>query len=186
MRDLTLNKDSDHFVDTTNMINGGILCRKMALFSEDCCHIFPAKEVPRMIGWRFRSVTALLVLVSLVALFVTACGETPTTAPPSQEIQETTPETTQPQTEQSTITEPTPSQEQATTKATPPAPAVTTSKPAPPPVVEKQEVTVYVTRTGAKYHRSGCRYLARSCIPISLEDAKASGYGPCSVCGPPL
>ncbi len=33
-------------------------------------------------------------------------------------------------------------------------------------------VTVYVTRTGSKYHRAGCRYLRKSCIPMSLEDAK--------------
>lgn len=33
---------------------------------------------------------------------------------------------------------------------------------------------VYVTRTGSKYHRDGCRYLSRSRIPISLRDAKAS------------
>ncbi len=28
--------------------------------------------------------------------------------------------------------------------------------------------TVYITRTGAKYHRDGCQYLRRSRIPISL------------------
>lgn len=67
----------------------------------------------------------------------------------------------------------------------PPEPVVTPTPQTTPPVVEKQEVTVYVTRTGSKYHRSGCRYLARSCIPISLEDAKTQGYGPCSICGPP-
>jgi len=44
--------------------------------------------------------------------------------------------------------------------------------------------TVYVTKTGSKYHRSGCRYLSRSQIPISLEDAIRK-YGACSVCGPP-
>ena len=45
--------------------------------------------------------------------------------------------------------------------------------------------TVYVTRTGSKYHQKGCRYLARSQIPISLEDA-ANAYQPCSVCSPPV
>jgi hypothetical protein len=48
------------------------------------------------------------------------------------------------------------------------------------------DVTVYVTNTGAKYHNDGCRYLRKSRIPMSLEDAKASGYDPCSVCGPPM
>jgi hypothetical protein len=45
--------------------------------------------------------------------------------------------------------------------------------------------TVYITRTGEKYHRSGCRYLSSSKIAISLADAKARGYTPCSVCDPP-
>lgn len=47
---------------------------------------------------------------------------------------------------------------------------------------ETQSVTVYITRTGEKYHRSGCRYLSNSKIPISLSNAKASGYTACSVC----
>jgi len=47
------------------------------------------------------------------------------------------------------------------------------------------QVTVYVTRTGEKYHRAGCRYLSRSMIPMTLETAKARGYTPCSVCRPP-
>lgn len=47
-----------------------------------------------------------------------------------------------------------------------------------------EEVTVYITRTGKKYHRGGCRYLSKSQIPISLSEAKRS-HGPCSVCSPP-
>ena len=49
----------------------------------------------------------------------------------------------------------------------------------------KREIIVYITKTGKKYHRSGCRYLSRSMIPISLSDAKSRGYTPCSVCKPP-
>lgn len=44
--------------------------------------------------------------------------------------------------------------------------------------------TVYVTRTGSKYHRLSCQYLRRSRIPSSLKGAKKS-YDPCSVCRPP-
>ena len=44
---------------------------------------------------------------------------------------------------------------------------------------------VYVTATGECYHRAGCRYLSHSKFPISLKDAKAQGYRPCSVCDPP-
>ncbi len=49
---------------------------------------------------------------------------------------------------------------------------------------DETETTVYVTRTGHKYHRAGCRYLSRSMIPMSLEDARAQ-YDPCSICQPP-
>ena len=43
--------------------------------------------------------------------------------------------------------------------------------------------TVYITRTGKKYHRGSCSYLRSSKISISLTDAKR-GYSPCSVCNP--
>ena len=58
-----------------------------------------------------------------------------------------------------------------------------TSVPKLPTTDETQAVTVYVTRTGSKYHRSGCRYLRRSKIPIALSAAKLR-YGACSVCRP--
>ena len=47
------------------------------------------------------------------------------------------------------------------------------------------QTMVYITKTGAKYHREGCRSLAKSKIPISVKDAKARGYAPCSICNPP-
>jgi micrococcal nuclease len=46
-------------------------------------------------------------------------------------------------------------------------------------------VTVYVTESGTKYHQAGCRYLSKSKIAISLQEAKAQGHEPCSVCKPP-
>ncbi len=48
----------------------------------------------------------------------------------------------------------------------------------------RQEVTVYVTNTGSKYHRGGCGYLSRSKISISKKKAVAAGYGTCSRCRP--
>ena len=44
---------------------------------------------------------------------------------------------------------------------------------------------VYITSSGTKYHRDGCRYLSTSKIKISLAEAKRKGYTPCSVCNPP-
>ena len=45
------------------------------------------------------------------------------------------------------------------------------------------ESTVYITRTGKKYHRGSCSYLRYSKISISLAEAKRQ-YAPCSVCDP--
>ena len=44
--------------------------------------------------------------------------------------------------------------------------------------------TVYVTRTGSKYHRASCSSLRSSSIPLKLAEA-AARYGPCSRCSPP-
>ena len=68
--------------------------------------------------------------------------------------------------------------------------------PTPTPTIESSEeketpsktkepnLAVYITNTGAKYHRDGCRYLNKSKISIELEDARQS-YEACSVCDPP-
>ena len=53
-----------------------------------------------------------------------------------------------------------------------------------PEVDRKSEGQVYVTRTGKKYHRDGCRSLSKSKIAISLAEAKRT-YGPCGRCNPP-
>jgi len=60
------------------------------------------------------------------------------------------------------------------------------AEPAPAPAKpSSKSTTVYVTKTGSKYHVSGCGYLSKSKIAISLKDAKASGCTPCSRCDPP-
>jgi hypothetical protein len=48
-----------------------------------------------------------------------------------------------------------------------------------------RSVTVYITRTGKKYHQDGCRYLRKSRIAITIKDALQQGYSACSVCAPP-
>ena len=50
--------------------------------------------------------------------------------------------------------------------------------------LQAQQVTVYITETGGKYHLSSCSYLAKSCIAIDLETARQR-CGPCSKCRPP-
>lgn len=45
--------------------------------------------------------------------------------------------------------------------------------------------TVYIVGNGKKYHSAGCNYLHDKGRGISLKDAKANGYTPCSKCNPP-
>jgi hypothetical protein len=49
---------------------------------------------------------------------------------------------------------------------------------------EERNKTVFITKTGTKYHEGDCprTYLQKSKIPISLFDAKRRGYAPCKVC----
>jgi hypothetical protein len=49
----------------------------------------------------------------------------------------------------------------------------------------REDPTVYVTRTGSKYHVAGCQYLRKSAIPMKLSEA-VEGYSPCSRCNPPV
>lgn len=50
---------------------------------------------------------------------------------------------------------------------------------------ENDQLTVYVTESGERYHLSSCRTLRGGGHPISLADAKRRGYTPCRVCQPP-
>jgi hypothetical protein len=67
--------------------------------------------------------------------------------------------------------------------------SVAASAPARQPAQQQQpqtkEQTVYVTKTGKKYHLATCRFLSKSKIPMSLKDAKAKGFTACSICKPP-
>lgn len=47
---------------------------------------------------------------------------------------------------------------------------------------KNKSVTVYITKTGSKYHKYGCGYLKQSCYSINLNDARSRGYTPCSRC----
>src|SRR6267378_993114 len=50
-------------------------------------------------------------------------------------------------------------------------------------VYSQDDPTVYVTRSGSKYHASGCIYLRKSAVPIKLSEA-IKRYSPCSRCRP--
>lgn len=55
---------------------------------------------------------------------------------------------------------------------------------APKTLISTESQSVYVTRTGKKYHRITCRYLRTSIRELTLSGAIGSGYRPCSVCKP--
>ena len=63
--------------------------------------------------------------------------------------------------------------------------AQTASAAPPGPVLKVDEIIVYVTKSGKKYHREGCQHLRKSSRPISLKEALEKGYEPCSRCKPP-
>lgn len=48
----------------------------------------------------------------------------------------------------------------------------------------KKSKTVYITKTGKKYHSDGCQYLKKSKISIDKDEAENKGYTPCSKCNP--
>ena len=53
------------------------------------------------------------------------------------------------------------------------------------PPSEEQTTMVYITRTGEKYHREGCRHLRSSKFARTLEEALDENYEACKVCRPP-
>jgi hypothetical protein len=54
----------------------------------------------------------------------------------------------------------------------------------PPPPEDKKTQTVYVTKTGKRYHKSGCRFLSNSKIQMTREEAEKKSYTPCKTCKP--
>lgn len=57
--------------------------------------------------------------------------------------------------------------------------ATTTSK----PEDEPQSETVYITKSGKRYHKSGCRHIVgRDVIEKTIAEAEEDGYTPCKDC----
>ena len=53
------------------------------------------------------------------------------------------------------------------------------------PDEEPTSQTVYVTKSGTKYHLGSCSHLSKSKIEKSLSEAKNAGFEPCKTCNPP-
>ena len=129
----------------------------------------------------YRKLISSLIILVLLLVSAGCGGSAPKTTAPKETAPVVT--TTAPASQPSTVN-PEAATVAPTSTPTPPAEPVA-QKVAPAPAPQKQkEQTVYVTDSGKKYHRAGCRYLSKSQIPIGLSDAKQS-YAPCSVCNPP-
>ena len=48
-------------------------------------------------------------------------------------------------------------------------------------VTEQKDTTVYITKSGDKYHKAGCRYLSKSQIKTTKKEVVKNGYGACKV-----
>lgn len=63
-------------------------------------------------------------------------------------------------------------------EATKPTPANSTT------TTPTKGATVYITKSGTKYHAIGCRHLSKSQTSITVETAKKQGLEPCGDCKP--
>ena len=59
-----------------------------------------------------------------------------------------------------------------------------TPPPAPITHLHPVQETVYITKTGSKYHKENCHYLKKSKIKTTKAEAKDAGHSACSVCRP--
>lgn len=160
-----------------------------------CCPILQAKVPLKKAVWIPAVIIALLIGVALSPNSGSSDSakedptvETVTAQPqesePVETVEETapieseTPEISSPAVQESIAPESEPAQSQQ-----PETTAATVQEEQPEPS-ESEEIIVYVTETGAKYHRENCRTLKDSKIEITLEDAKRS-YEPCGICNPP-
>ncbi len=51
-------------------------------------------------------------------------------------------------------------------------------------VAEQKDVTVYIAKSGEKYHKAGCQYLKKSQIKTTKKEVVKNNYGACKVCKP--
>ncbi|MEQ8235175.1 MAG: hypothetical protein ABRQ23_00175 [Syntrophomonadaceae bacterium] len=140
---------------------------------------------------RRKKIATLLILVSVLFTMVVGCGgstSTSSTAPMQPLIQQPQQPSSTPTNTDKTVVQPTSTPTNTNKTVAPPTQPVAkpvTPTVTPPVQTNTQTQTVYTTNTGSKYHSAGCQYLSKSCIPISLSDAKARGLTPCSKCSPP-
>jgi len=80
---------------------------------------------------------------------------------------------------------PTPAPTPTPTPNPSPTPAPTPTPTPPPGNSGSDDIVVFITRTGERYHEDGCRHLSRSKIESTLSAAKKQGLTACGTCKPP-
>lgn len=144
-----------------------------------------------------KSMSYLFSSIGLVIAFILFLAIAPTTDN-NKELETTTTEiTTETTTEETTTTTVATTTSTTTTETT--TVEFTTEPPTSAPVVSSNNSsssyndsavsdstasTVYIGKTGSKYHRQGCRTLKGNGSPISLNEAKAQGREACKICKP--
>lgn len=98
---------------------------------------------------------------------------------PAQEPQEAA----EPKTEVTTQPDAQTPQDAPQTVTQPEAPKHEQKQPVQQEEFKDEERMVYITPTGEKYHKKGCRTIKGDCTEIGINDAIARGYTACGVCG---
>ena len=98
---------------------------------------------------------------------------------PAQEPQEAA----EPKTEVTTQPDAQAPQDAPQTVTQPEAPKHEQEQPVQQEEFKDEERMVYITPTGEKYHKKGCRTIKGDCTEIGINDAIARGYTACGVCG---
>lgn len=60
-----------------------------------------------------------------------------------------------------------------------------TASPTPPPLISTGAASVWVPKSGTRYHKTDACGTMQEAQEVSLEQAKADGYVPCKRCNPP-
>ena len=153
-----------------------------------------------------KSKSYLISSIVLVIAFIVFLAATPNTKN-DEELETTTEFTTETTTEETTTTTVTTTTTTTTTTTETTTVEITTEAPTSAPVAvassnnysssysnsssddsyvsdDNTADTVYIGKTGTKYHRQGCRTLKGNGSPISLSEAKAQGREACKICKP--
>lgn len=146
----------------------------------------PKKNRGKLIG-SLVMILLVLVLIGLVRSCVRKIGDflSPSDDKPAvvQQEEQEPQEAAEPKTEVTTQPDAQTPQDAPQTVTQPEAPEHDQEQPVQQEEFKDEERMVYITPTGEKYHKKGCRTIKGDCTEIDINDAIARGYTACGVCG---